>query len=175
MEISKSSTPLTYSDVLSGKRINIRQQVDLPIGHSVSLMLPTLRFGVAGYAAFASPTVRGKENAVRQSPPDRWWLLDARRGTVAVFSLCSIHHFTDARFETVVLSRDMGTVSELRQQLEELRQQMDVLAPLFFQRQEPADPEARPRLFSLLKSRIPEPLFTQHEAIAPDFFAWINE
>lgn len=173
MENQTTESLLAYSDVVAGSRKVTSRQGEVPIGHAVSLPMPTRRFGFPAYAAFASPAVREPEQAVVQGPPDRWWLLDARTGGVALFALCSVFRFVESAFGKVVLPHPLGTVAELRQQLNEIQNQMDKLAPCFL-RGEDGEPEARHRLHQALKNRIPDVLWLQYESLAPDFLAWLS-
>lgn len=165
-------TLISYLGALRGSRNGATREVDVPIGHAVSLPLPTLRFGMPAYATFASPAVREPEKLVVQGPPDRWWLLDARSGTVAIFALCVVHPFAKVQFTKVTLPRPAATVAELRQELKEIQAQLDTLAPLFL-RGEQGEAEARHKLHRALMARIPQVLWPQYEALAPDFLAWL--
>jgi len=163
---------ISYLSVVAGNRRGATREVDVPIGHAVSLALPTLRYGIPAYAAFASPAVREPEQPVVQGPPDRWWLLDARSGAVAMFALCSLHPFAKEQFTKVTLPQPVGTVAELRQQLNEIQSLMDKLAPNFL-RGEQGEAEVRHQLHRALRARIPQVLWPQYEALAPDFMAWL--
>lgn len=174
MEQPKIKDYLIYSDVASSAGSANRMHVDVPIGYAVSLLLPTRRFGFPAYAAFASPSLRDPGKPVTQGPPDRWWLLDARRGSLALFAMCRIYHFADTHFETVVLPSPTGTLANLREELADIRTQMDGIVLTFFQG-EAGDQATQRKLLAALKSRIPELIWPQYEAIAPDFFLWLKK
>ncbi len=165
-------TLISYLGAVTGCHKGATHEVNVPIGHAVSLPLPTLRFGIPAYAAFASPSVREPEQRVVQGPPDRWWLLDARTGAVAIFALCALHPFAQVHFTKTALPRPIGTVAGLRQQLKDIQGQIDTLAPIFL-RGEHGDKEARHQLHRALVARIPEVLWPQYEALAPDFLSWL--
>lgn len=172
MEQHLAGSFLPYIDAVSGSRKGATRQVEIPIGHAVSLPLPTRRFGIPAYAAFASPAIREPEKPLHQAPPDRWWLLDARSGVVALFAMCGIHHFANESFVPVVLPQPVGTIAELRQQLNDIQSDLGMLAPQFFSGKD-GQPEVRERLHAALKARIPDALWGQYEALVPDFLAWL--
>jgi hypothetical protein len=172
MEQNSRLSLLSYLDAVARSRTGATRQVEVPIGHAVSLPMPTRCFGIPAYAAFASPAVREPEKPVLQGPPDRWWLLDAHTGAVALFALWSIYRFAETPFATVTLPHPVGTVAELRQELTDIQTQMDALAPRFL-RSENGEPDARHLLYQALKGRIPQVLWSQYEALAPDFLGWL--
>lgn len=164
---------VSYLDVVAGSHKGAIREVEVPIGHSLSLPIPTLKFGIPAYAAFASPAVREPEQPVVQGPPDRWWLMDARNGALALFAYCNIYPFTQEHFTKVALPRPVGAVAELRQNLVDIQRQIEVLAPVFFCGEE-GEAEARHHLHQALKLRIPAVLWPQYQAIATDFLAWLS-
>ena len=111
---------------------------------------------------------------MRQSPPDRWWAVDARSGHLLLYaSTTAFPIAADAHWETVTLPPVESSVEELRQGLAQIEAKMNGLAPAFFAG-EADDKAEREALSAALQKILPDPLHPQYRAVAPDFFSWLE-
>lgn len=175
------TTYIKYLEIEKGKletgdsSINYQRHVfPIPLEHSVSLPLPTRRVGTAGYAFFASPALRQPGFPLQQAAPDRWWIVNAHNGTLALYAPYSVFPFAE--------NADWGQMALLptgksRSEREEIKSTisllMDTLAPAFFAG-DTIGASSRKSLLDALMAYLPEPLLPQYKALAPDFFAWLQ-
>jgi hypothetical protein len=162
----------SYDSIRQLREIRPVLQSHVPVEHAISWPLPTKRFHVPGYACFASPAIRSPGQPLEQAPPDRWWIVDARSGSLVCYSLCSAIPFTSAPFNSLTVPATGQTIQALQQTLNELSSEIQSQAPAFF------SGEARPHdermvLLGLLKSAISPVLLPQYHELVPDFFAWL--
>src|SRR6266702_4766474 len=134
------------------------RQYEIPISHSISLAIPTLRAGSPGYARFASPAERTPDKPQVQASPDRWWVFSAVDFHLLLYALCSaVPLASDRVFETVTLDQGDTPLSVLKQRIHEIEESMNEVAPLFF-RGEPGERSSRTRLHELLRQHMPSAL-----------------
>lgn len=147
---------------------------EVPVEHSVSLPMPTRKWGGPAYAFFAAAAVRRPDRPVEQGVPDRWWVVDALGGRIVVYALTSAVPFAESKnWTAITLPPIEQSVAELRQGQAEVEEVLNGLVPLFFAGDTAPKGEragALARLFALL----PAPLHPQYRALAPDFFAWLE-
>jgi len=147
---------------------------EVPVEHAISLPIPTRRWGVPGFAHFAAPALRDPEGPTRQSPPDRWWVIDARRSRLIVYALVSAVPFAPGvTFEACELHSAQHTLDELRQAHADLEQALDAVLVDFFLGQ-PGTAVARRLAAERLAKVVAEPLLPIYRALAPDFYAWLD-
>ena len=146
---------------------------ELPIESIVSLPLPTLRWNQPLFASFASTISGNAQNALTQSEPTIWWLIGARGGQLMLFTSYRFYPFApQAHWETVTF-RLMPTEA-LEDVWSSIVRYIDRLAPLFFADQ-PGPPDMRKDLLKHLEAYIHPLILPQYRALAPDFFAWLEQ
>lgn len=150
------------------------RQAEVPVEHSVSLPLPTLRWGAPAYAVFAGPARRVPGSPLELSTPDRWWALAAGGHRMLAYGLVSAVPFADELPPgPVTVVPAARSVAQAREGLRVLGELMDEAAPLFF-RGEPGDETVRRDLAEALSAEIAEALRPWYAALVPDFFAWLE-
>ena len=165
---------ISFSEVRTILKTHCLRQAEIPMGHYISLPLPTFHAGRPGYASFASPSRHRRGDPALIGPPDRHWLLDARDGRLLLYALTSIEPLLTTEESTSVhLPEVSGSVGELREQLASLEAQLESLTAPFFAQQTVSDRD-RARLAKALRGLLPPPLLGWHNAIAPDFFRWVQ-
>ncbi len=148
---------------------------EVPTEAAKSLPLPSLRFGVPGWAQFSSPSKRSVGQPAIQNPPDRWWVVDAWQCNLVVYALTSAVSFSSARdWKTEILPQIKSSLEEYKNQLIEVERRLDELAPAFFAGQV-VELSARLQFLQLLLEYLPRPLHPQYKALTPDFFEWLNQ
>jgi hypothetical protein len=148
---------------------------EIPVGHEISLPVPTLRFGEPGYAWFAAPARRRPGQPLVLGAPDRWWALGAARRGLLAYGRTSAVPFSPeplapARAELPPIARDLEAIGEDLRLLESLG---DRAVPAFFAG-EPGDPALRGDLLGVLTAHVTPPLTGWYRALAPDFFSWLD-
>jgi len=168
----------TYSDAraLSGEGI-VRSQV--AIGHHVSFPLPTRRFGRPAWAQFSAPSA-ARPGVSTVGLPDRWWALDAERGSLAAYAFEDIvpmvKRAADSAPHTngvITLKGGGRSLDEVKRALARLEHSLGQVTELFFDgRSAPASNRAE--ALAALKDTISPELMPFYRALAPDFFAWLE-
>jgi len=168
---------LDYATLRKHQGSSAFRMAEIPIEHSISLGLPTLRWGCPAYAFFAGPALKRRGQPVQQGVPDRWWAVDPRSEHLLAYALVAALPFADegtaAVWVTVTLPLPDGTVEQLRERLATIDAMMDTLAPRFFAG-EPVSASARSALAEILIAHIPAPLLPPYRALTPDFWAWLE-
>jgi hypothetical protein len=148
---------------------------EVPVEHSVSLPLPTQRWGEPSYAFFASPALRRPGQPVEQGAPDRWWAMSAQGGRIVIYALSKTVPFADSvNWGTVTLPSVSLTIEELKYALKNIEDLLNELAPSFFAG-EVGNTQTRRALAAALLEHLPDPLLPQYRALAPDFFSWLSK
>jgi hypothetical protein len=148
---------------------------EIPIGHYISLPLPTQRWHSPAFARFASPARRGPTIPTDVAPPDRWWVLSARSGGLLVYALmAAIPYADDRQWHSVTLPVPTLSIDELREQRAALHELLDTVSGSFFA-SEPGSAALRSQLLTMLHESLTEPLLVWHQALVPDFFTWLAE
>ncbi len=150
------------------------RDAEIPIEHTLSIPMPTLRFKSPAYAGFSSPTTVTPRDPIVQGAPRHWWLLDAVSGRLILFAACRIYPFAETAFAEFTYPEVTQAADEMEADWERVLQRMEELAPAFFSGQE-ADAKSRKALADGLSNNFPEPLLAQYQALAPDFFAWLTQ
>jgi len=165
---------LRYSQAraeLAGHPLSI---AEIPVGHEISLPVPTLRFSEPGYAWFAAPARRRPGHPLVLGAPDRWWALGAARRGLLTYARTAAVPFTSEpldpqRAELPPVTRDLEAIAEDLRLLESLG---DRAVPGFFAG-EPGDPALRADLLAVLTAQVTPLVTGWYQALAPDFFAWL--
>jgi hypothetical protein len=147
---------------------------EVPTEATKSLLLPTLRFILPGWAQFSAPAKRMPGHPIVQDPPDRWWVVDAWQGRIIVYAITKAVPFVtinDWKAETLPIIN--LSLEAYKTQLAEVGTQLDKLAPAFFNGQ-PVDQATRHKLLGVLFTYLPAPLHPQYRALVPDFIAWLD-
>ncbi len=168
---------LDYATLRKHQGSSAFRMAEIPIEHSISLGLPTLRWGRPAYAFFAGPALKRRGQPVQQGVPDRWWAVDPRSEHLLAYALVVALPFAEgdasSTWATVTLPQPDATVEHLRERLATIDAMMDTLAPRFFER-EPVSRSARAALAEILIAHIPAPLLAPYRALTPDFWAWLE-
>jgi hypothetical protein len=166
---------LSYRQAMNWSRAHAVRLAEVPVEHAVSPPLPMQRLGRAQYIQVASPAVRKPGEPVRQSAPDRWWMFEARGGRLAVYALTSaIGLERPEAFGDCEIVSPAPTVAALREGRDAYAEAMEDAVVAFFAGQS-ASPGQGARIVALLEAITPAPLMAQHRALAPDFFAWLED
>ncbi|MFE4695699.1 hypothetical protein ACWCPD_26380 [Streptomyces sp. NPDC001935] len=147
---------------------------EVPVGHFVSLPLPTLRWTRAGYAAFAAPSRREPGRPQVLGAPDRWWVIDADRHTLLAYNLTTAEGFTDAALTGPLTLASVGRpLASVREELRMFDEVMAQAAPRFLRGEAPSGDE-REELGELLPLVLRTELLPWYTKLAPDFFGWLG-
>jgi hypothetical protein len=165
---------LSYAELKKRQKVHCLRQAEIPVGHVISLLLPTQRWGGNGYACFASPAQRIPGEPLRQAPPDRWWVVDAYSGHLLQYALWDVLPYAlGMQWDTVTLSPPTSSLQALQQMMQRLEQLLENVAEPFFLNK-PDPPGLRSELRSSLHSYIPAPLLPQYRELVPDLFSWLE-
>ena len=146
---------------------------ELPTGMTLSLPLPSKRWGAPAYAWFASPT-RRVGSVWEQSPPDRWFVVDAASARLMVYARQDSLPFADAsQWSATTLPLLPRPIAELKTIQSKLQECMTAVAAQFFA-DHPGDAAARRALLAYLIESVAPPILPQHRALTPDFFSWLE-
>lgn len=166
---------LPYSKLRMHSHGGIFRQNEIPVGHIISLPLPTLRFGVPGYILFAAPALRSPGEATRQFPPDRWWVLDAGNAHVLVYAQTkSLPMSGGAIFEEIEIPPSSQTIREMKAELEQIEKLMDQVAPIFFTGKQ-VESSVNDQLRQHLNGALPRQIQGIYQSMAPDFYQWLTQ
>ncbi len=158
---------------------------EVPFENHLSLPLPTRRFRTYGdayaaaYVFYTAPAVTLAGQPQREGTPDRWGAFSANGGGLLLYALCALLPFASPEqsanwLQTVEIAAEPGkTYASFDAALGRLVAGMETLAPAFF-RGESGDPSAKKAFGQGFAYFIPAPLQERHQAIAPDFFSWLE-
>lgn len=147
---------------------------EVPVGHFVSLPLPTLRWARPGYAAFAAPSQRQPGRPQILGAPDRWWVIDAERHTLLAYNLIAAKSFADTPLTGPLTLALVGRpLASVREELRVLDEVMTQAAPRFLGG-EPPERAERDELGELLPLVLRAELLPWYAGLAPDFFGWLG-
>jgi hypothetical protein len=165
---------LSYSDARAQFGTHPIRISEIPVEHAISLPVPTLRCGEAGYAGFAGPARRVPHAPRQLGAPDRWWVLGAQRRGLLLYCRTTAMPFTgELSPEQVTLplvTRDLAAVEEDLRVLDAL---MDRAAEEFFSGQ-PASTDAAADLLATLTAYVSPAVMGWYRGLAPDFFGWLR-
>lgn len=148
---------------------------ELPVGHYISLPLPTKRWKQPGYAFFANPAIFLPDKSRRFSIPDRWWLMNAYTGHLVFYSLYSIMPFSnELNWQETIVPFEYMSIQDAKSKLATIELLMDTLVSAFFT-SEVVSVNTRQSLLTTLLSYFPQPLANQYRAVAADFFDWLEK
>lgn len=169
-----NKTYISYSAFSKRERTHPLRQYEIPVTHAVSLTIPTLRVGLAGYAGFASPALRSPEKPLVLSPPDRWWIFSALDGKLISYALCAAFPLSaDISFRSIEIVDSAVALDTIRNRKKKIEGLLDQMSPLFFEGQR-IEQSLRIQLLQLLNEHIPADLIPQYRALARDFFTWLD-
>lgn len=165
---------LALAEVMERQKTHWLRRAEVPIEHYVSIPLPTTRWAEAGFACYAAPALRRRGERTRVSPPDRWWVVAASGGHLLVYALCAaVPYAEELPAEPEIMPAPRGGIAELKDQLAEIGELAEKLAPRFFAGQ-PGDADRRQRLTALLQSQLPGRMWQWQAALTPDFLEWLG-
>jgi hypothetical protein len=166
---------LSLTEIRERLKTHSLLRAEVPIEHYISIPLPTKRWAGPAYACFASPASRRPGQPVVQGAPDRWWVMSAHGGSLIIYALWDVFPYAEvAGWTTVTLPPVTRSIAEQQQDMASIELLMNTLAPAFFGG-ESSDTRTRKALLEALAAHLPEPLLPQYRALAPDFFAWLEE
>ncbi len=175
MNMERSSMVLiVYSECRRRQRVHYLRQYEIPAEYQVSLPIPTLRWNTPSYAFFAGPRHNPREPSRANASPDRWWAIDAGTSRLMLYALASTIPFPSvAQPGSVEVPEETRSVSEVVETVARIERLMDCLVRDFFSG-EYGDPEQKSALRDELEHHLPGPLLLPYRALAPDFFAWLE-
>jgi hypothetical protein len=144
---------------------------EVPTGHTVSLPLPTLRCGAPGLAAFAAPADRSG-GALRQGPPDRWWVIDAATTRLVVYALTrAAPLLPDAPGPLAAIPPLALSMATFKLRVDALDAILDVAAAQFWRGEVTQDGAA---IAAAITDVVVAPLLPAYRSLTPDFFEWLE-
>ncbi len=149
------------------------RRTDIPNGYLLSLPLPTHRYGRPAYAFFASAVSRHPGQPLQQQVPDRWFAIDAITGHLLVYALTTVFPFGDTSTWNTVTIVPSPLQNEAYRLSEQTLDQMDRLSSDFFEGRM-AEMQERRWMLELLQTLSANQLLPQYQALAPDFFQWLE-
>ena len=164
---------LSYSELRERQKTHYLRQYEIPVEHSLSWPVPTLRWGIPAYAYFASPAQRVLGKPLVLSAPDRWWLIDARNGHLLLYALTRVQPFGGTEWPDVEFPAVQRNMAEQKILLASLEEHMAVAADKFLSGGELSSLE-QIDLKAAFAALIPNSLAAQYHALAPDFFEWLR-
>lgn len=167
---------LGYARARAGFATHPLRTHEIPVEYEVSLPVPTMRLGDPGYAWFAGPARHRPSQPVRLGLPDRWWVLGAARRGLITYARTAAVPFTHEPLgpdavELPPVTRDLAAIKEDLILLDSLAERA---VPEFFARRQGAA-ELRGDLYAVLEAHVTPLLIGWYRALAPDFFAWLEE
>jgi hypothetical protein len=94
-------------------------------------------------------------------------------GISSSIALVAVQPYADIRWDVVTLPAVERSIAELREEQSTIALLMDRVTQAFFA-EEPGETDAKCALRQLLDMHIPAVLLPQYQALAPDFFAWLQ-
>lgn len=166
--------PVSYRVIRQSFTAHHLRVHEVPVEHAVSLPVPTRRWTLSGYAAFAGPARRVPGESLQLGLPDRWWLIDARSGDLLAYNRTECLPFA-AGLGTgwVTLPTPHRSIAALQEDQRVLDNLMEAAAPDFFAGGTGA-PDTRADLAAALAACAGAPVLPWYRALAPDFFRWLE-
>lgn len=164
---------LSWSGCKALLRDHWLRRSEIPLGHVVSLPIPTMRLGAPGFAFFAAAPVREPSQAWRLSPPDRHGVVAAAGASLLLYARTSAVPLatTGTAWSTVMAPASKESPQALSARLLSLEPIMDQAADAFF---DSAPARLGPLLASELEAVVGGTVFPFYQALAPDFIAWLT-
>ncbi len=139
---------------------------EIPVEHTTSLLVPTLRLGFPAYAFFAAPARRVPGQPLEIGVPDRWGALRADFGRLALYALTDAVPMGGPALARVALSVESRSVTDVLAAQDRLSALLDGAAEAFF-----AGGALPPGLVEAFAAVVPDALRPAYRALAPDFMA----
>lgn len=173
VELADASTHrLTWSGCRALLKDHWLCRSEIPLGHIVSLPLPTMRLGAPGFAFHAVAPVREPSQPWRLSPPDRHGVVAASGAALLLYARTSALPLAaqGTVWSTVSPLASKESPQVLNARLLSLEPIMDQAAEAFFNG---ASAHLGPMLASELEAVVGSAVFPFYRAMAPDFIAWL--
>jgi hypothetical protein len=146
----------------------------MPQEYRTSLAMPVRHFPVPAFAFFASATTILPDQPVVQDTPACWWVIGADDGQLLLFARWEILPFKEnQQWTEVSLPKITLSVIEYSILQDDFAKLMDAVTPDFFTSKS-GDPEQKQSLSETISQLIPEVIYPQYQALAPDFFRWLR-
>jgi hypothetical protein len=169
-----TSHPLPFGDIRAKFAAHPVRRTEVPVEHSISLPLPSLRWGQPVFAGFAGPAWRVPGQPLELSTPDRWWALGPDGIELVVYARTSVVPFGDVptggRIQVSPLGRSLA---EAQQDLLMLDELMNNAVPVFLSGTPGTEP-MRADLAAAFAVVVPAETTPWYRALVPDFFAWLD-
>lgn len=81
---------LPYTKVRKKAKHSDMQMSTLPVGHAISLPMPTLRWDTPAFAVFSGPALHQPGSFPHYGVPDRWWALNAHSARLLAYNLTAV-------------------------------------------------------------------------------------
>jgi len=163
----------TFEQICTELKAGPIGQHEIPVEHTVSLPLPTLRFHTPAYVAFAAPAIRKPGRPMLHDAPDRWWAVSPESGHLIFYARTNAAPIEGAEHFSRQEIPPPTSLETLQATQKDIAFLMNVLAPIFFGRDD-GDPTMRHRISELLGKVIPSVLLPLYRAVAGDFFSWLE-
>jgi hypothetical protein len=150
------------------------RRAEIPVEYFISLLMPTRRWTAPGYAGFAAPARRAPGRPLTLHAPDRWWALSAVHGSLLAYGLVAAVPFA-AGFgpDPVTLPAATRSVAGIEEDLQVIDEMMEQAGPAFFAG-ETAAATLRGDLFEAIRGHVTDEVLPWYQALAPDFFGWLQ-
>lgn len=165
---------LAFSDVRQELGAHRLRLAEIPIAHSLSLPLPTLRWGSPAYAFFATARLRRPERAQIAIPPDSWGLLDPQNGHLLLYARwATLPILSGVDATRLVPATAHGEFAALQQEEAALTSLLDRASSAYLGGQD-VDRHTRHALVTRFARLADENLVPYYQALVPDFFRWLT-
>jgi hypothetical protein len=165
---------LTLAEIMERQKTHWLRRAEVPLEHYFSLPLPTGRWSEPGFSCYAAPALRRRGEQTRVSPPDRWMVYAANSGLLVLYAkVTAVPYAQDLPAEPETVPVPQGGIAQLKEELAEIDELVERLAPWFFEGQS-GDADQRRQLAALLRSHQPGRLGEWQRALNSDFFGWLH-
>ncbi|GHH42673.1 hypothetical protein [Lentzea cavernae] len=149
-------------------------RVDVPLGHQISVPLPTSAWPAPSYLGFACPATRTRGTPPVVSAPDRWWAVTAERPVLVAYAHTLHIPLSGPADPAPVSVATERQGDELEEDLRVAGELLDQVTPAFFAGTNVAARQ-REELRECLVAVLPRALLPWYRAAVPTFFRWLDE
>jgi hypothetical protein len=161
-------TLTSYAEIRAGQGKFALRRFEVPVGHAISLPLPTLRWNEPAFAFSASPARHLPGKPPLQFAPDRHWAIAAHGGALIVYALARAVPLGPAAMPgPVEVAPVAASVAETEKRLSEWDVLMTKATVEFFEGRQPSERDAVKDAF---RGLVAEPLWPFYRELTPDFW-----
>jgi len=166
---------MSLQDAFAQMKNGALRRNEIPVGHYLSLPVPTLRFRRPAFAFFAAPAIHQPGQSAQALVPDRWWAVDAATKRLVVYAMDFAMPLVSipATDDSVADAPDVD-IAMLEEALRNAVSLLDEAGARFFAGA-PASAAVAEQLGRDIALLTPPVLRSFYESIAPDFFAWLRD